>query len=161
MPGSSVILNFTEIYIIIFLKISFNYRKFAELSVTDFMWLLYPTFFIHLFIRTVAIYTFQQINLFKLLDDCFRMVVNDINDKMALRMQYTNKADNLWPIQSTRKCDAFYAQLRIANEYLVKLTETHDKLRVESTAFRKMNSIPVTCTIFTGSIGIISKVNRE
>lgn len=80
---------------------------------------------------------------------------------MAMQMQHKNKMDNLWAMHTSKQSDELNAQLQIANEYLEKLSEIHGKLRFEATSFRIMNAIPVSCTIFTGSIGIISKVLRN
>lgn len=142
------------------LTISFDSfgRRYNNFSLSEFFWFLYPTIFIHLFIRTLAIYTLQQVNLFKLLDDSLEIIVNDINHVIELRTNCRSDVDNMWLMQFNKKHDKFYTRLNVDNQYIDKLIEIHDKLRLETLTFQQMNSLPVSCAMITGSIGIITKV---
>lgn len=101
---------------------------------------------------------FQLMNLFKLLDDSCEIIGNYINKEVAAQVQQSKVIEHLWTTDRSSKRDKFHDRLHIANEYVEKLTEIHAKLRIETVSFQYMNSVPVTSSITTGSIGIIAKV---
>lgn len=112
-----------------------------------------------MFIRAISIYTFQLMNLFKLLDDSCEIIGSYIHQVMAAQVQHSKSIENLWITDHASTSNKFHDRLRVAGEYVEKLTEIHAKLRMETIAFQLMNSVPVTSSITTGSIGIIAKVN--
>lgn len=114
-----------------------------------------------MFIRAIAIYTFQLMNLFKLLDDSCEIIGSYIHQVMAAQVQHSKSIENLWTTDHASRSNKFHDRLRVAGEYVEKLTEIHAKLRMETVSFQLMNSVPVTSSITTGSIGIIAKVNVE